>query len=221
MAVVRTVLPRKGIIQPKHGDSYEVDLDQNWLALDNLLQDAADVQAAVAAAGTAQTLVQDLGWSGVISGFVLSTSATLKPGLTAGVLYAQGNRYAPTAAPNLGSAPPSQTSCLFYNGPTGFYYQTSPVGATAGDALIGQVVTSATAVTAVTPGTKLWGFLSLTPSAPGNFTVQHLLGRAPRGALVYMTAGGAVWFQSPTMWDGTNLYLVSSAAGLIAKVQVW
>ena len=27
MAIVRTVLPRKGIIQPRHGDSYEADLD--------------------------------------------------------------------------------------------------------------------------------------------------------------------------------------------------
>ena len=32
MAVVRTVLPRKGIIQPQHGDNYEADLDANWLA---------------------------------------------------------------------------------------------------------------------------------------------------------------------------------------------
>ena len=49
MAVVRTVLPRKGIIQPQHGDNYEADLDANWLTIDSSLQDAADVQAEVLA----------------------------------------------------------------------------------------------------------------------------------------------------------------------------
>jgi len=29
MAVVRTVLPRKGIIEPQHGANYETDLDTN------------------------------------------------------------------------------------------------------------------------------------------------------------------------------------------------
>jgi hypothetical protein len=36
-----------------------------------------------------------------------------------------------------------------------------------------------------------------------------------------MTSGGAIWFQTPTMWDATNLYLVASAAGATAKVAVW
>lgn len=43
MAVTRTVLPRKGIIQPRHGDNYETDLDANWSTIDSLLQDADDV----------------------------------------------------------------------------------------------------------------------------------------------------------------------------------
>ena len=63
MAIVRTVLPRKGIIQPRHGDSYEADLDTNWSLLDSLLQDSADVQAAVLAAGTVETWLQDRGVS--------------------------------------------------------------------------------------------------------------------------------------------------------------
>ncbi|HET7842462.1 MAG TPA: hypothetical protein VFM21_12690, partial [Terriglobia bacterium] len=68
MAVVRTVLPRKGIIQPQHGDNYEADLDANWLTLDSLLQDTSDIQAAVLTAGTVQGLLQDLGISGVVAG---------------------------------------------------------------------------------------------------------------------------------------------------------
>lgn len=220
MAVNRTVLPRRGIIQPKHGDPYEADLDANWLKIDNIIQDATDVQNAVTAAGTAESLLKDLGWSGIVSGFALSTSATLTPGLTTGVLYAQGKRYAPASAPNPGAAPASATNYLFYSGTTGFYYQASAVGATSGDALIGKVVTNATVVTAVTNSTKLWDFISLTPDAPGNFTVQHCLGRSPKGALVVMTSGGAIWFQS-TSWDGTNLYFVASDAGVTGKVQIW
>jgi hypothetical protein len=220
MAVSRTVLPRKGIIQPRHGDNYEIDLDQNWSTIDSLLQDAADVQNAVAAAGSVQTLLQDLAWSGVVSGFALSTSATLTPGVTPGVLYAQGKRYAPTGAPNPGPAPANQTTYLFYNGTTGFYYQTGAVGATAGDALIGKVTTNATAVTAVEDATKIFAQVSLAPSAAGNFTVAHLLGRTPKCAVIQMTSGGAIWFQSTT-WDGTNLYLVASDAGITGKVQLW
>ncbi len=125
MAVTRTVLPRKGIIQPKHGDNYEADLDQNWLTIDNLLQDAQDVQAAIEAAG--------------------------------------------------GGMSPTE------------------IGAT--------------------------------PSAPGNFIVPHGLGSVPFGAIVCMTSGGAVWFQTngdgSLKWDDTNLYLVASAAGVTARVLVW
>ncbi|MBZ5561701.1 MAG: hypothetical protein LAP13_04710 [Acidobacteriia bacterium] len=125
MAVTRTVLPRKGIIQPKHGDNYEADLDQNWLTIDNLLQDAQDVQAAIGAAG--------------------------------------------------GGMSPTE------------------IGAT--------------------------------PVAPGNFIVPHGLGAVPFGAIICMTSGGAVWFQTngdgSLKWDDTNLYLVASAAGVTARVLVW
>jgi hypothetical protein len=55
----------------------------------------------------------------------------------------------------------------------------------------------------------------------GNFSVHHLLGRAPAGTLIQMTSSGSVWYQSPAMFDNTNLYLVSSDPGVTAKVQIW
>jgi hypothetical protein len=220
MAVVRTVLPRKGIIQPQHGDNYEADLDANWLTLDSSLQDASDVQAAVIAAGTVQALLQDLGISGVTSGLALSTSASLTPGLSSGTLYAQGQRFS-LSSPAPGAAPANSTSFLWYNSTAGFYFNATGVAGTAGDALVGEVVTNLTAVTAVTPATKIFGQISVTSASPGNFSVAHLLGRAPRGAVIRMTSGGAIWFQAPTDLDATNLYLVASDAGVTAKVIVW
>jgi hypothetical protein len=220
MAIVRTVLPRKGIIQPRHGDNYEADIDTNWSLIDSLLQDSADIAAAVLAAGTVEAWLKDRGVCGVVSGFAPSTSASLTPGLANGVLYAQGKRYAPAAAPNPGPAPASSTSYLFYNGTGGFYYNLTGLASTAGDAYLGSVVTNAGSVTAVTPATKLWGFVPLATSAPGNLTVEHSLGRAPQGAVVIMKSGGAIWFQ-PTKWDDANLYLVASSDSLIAEVQLW
>jgi hypothetical protein len=221
MAIVRTVLPRKGIIEPQHGENYESDLDTNWQIIDSLLQDANDVQSAIQAAGVLSPLFTDLGISGVTSGLALSVAATLTPGLTSGALYAQGLRYTASAAPTLGAAPASATSYLWYNSTSGFYYSANPTPNATGDALIGQVVTSATAVTAVTNATKIFGAVSLAPAAPGNFTAQHFLGRAPAGVSVRMTSGGAIWFQSPTDVDGTNLYLVASGAGVTGKVVLW
>lgn len=209
MAVNRTVLPNTGLVQSQHGlTGYEADQDANWALLDNAL--ALSGQQA-----------QDLGLNGVYSGFTLSTSATLVPGLTAGVLYAQGKRYAPTSAPTIAPAPASAANYLFYNSSSGFYYQTSPVGATAGDALIGKVTTSSSAVTAVVQGTKVFGQVSAAPSVPGSFTLQHYLGRTPIAAMIQMTSAGVFWFQLPTMYDATNLYLVASDSGLTAKVLVW
>lgn len=85
--------------------------------------------------------------NGVLSGFALSTSSTLVPGMTSGILIAQATEYAPTSAPTISAAPASATSYLFYNSTSGFYWQASAVPANAGDALIGSVTTSATAVT--------------------------------------------------------------------------
>ena len=220
MAIVRTVLPRKGIIQPKHGDNYEADLDTNWELIDSLMQDAADVQAAVVAAGTVEAWLQDCGLCGVISGFVLSTSANLTPALSVGVLYAQGKRYAPASAPSPGPAPANSTSYLWYNSTSGFYYNLTGSPAATGDAYLGCVITDTTRVTEVTTATKIYSHISVTAPAAGNFTLAHHLGRAPRGALVCMTSGGALWFQS-SMWDSTNLYLVASDGGVTAEVQLW
>lgn len=220
MAVIRTVLPRKGIIQPKHGDNYEADLDSNWLSIDSLMQDANDVQSAIAAVGTVATLLKDLGLSGVISGFGLATSANLVPGLSAGVLYAQGARFAP-ATPAPGAAPASSTSHLWWNSSTGFYYNLTGQAGTAGDAYLGSVTADATHVTAVSTATKIYGQIQATAPAAGNFSLPHRLGRAPIAVLISMTSGGAIWFQSPTDIDGTNLYLVASDVGVTAKVVVW
>ncbi len=212
MAVTRTVLPRKGLIQSQHGlTGYEADQDANWLLLDSRVAFTSDL-------GLAQT--GDLGINGVVSGLALSTASGIVPGLANGILYAQGNRYAPSLAPVPPAAPASSTSYLFYNSTNGFYYQPGSVGTSTGDALIGQVVTSASAVTAVTQATKIYGQVSVASAVPGNFSVPHLLGRAPLGAVIQMTSSGAIWFQV-AMFDGTNLYLVASSSGLTAKVQLW
>lgn len=220
MAVVRTVLPRKGIIQPKHGDNYETDLDTNWQLIDSLLEDAADVQAAVTAAGTLSAWLTDRGISGVISGFDLSTSSNLTPGLSNGVLYAQGKRYAPASAQSPGPAPASSTSYLFYNSTSGFYYNLTGIPTNTGDAYLGNVTADATHVTAVATATKIYAQISVSATSPGNLSVAHKLGRAPKGGLISMTSSGAIWFQ-PAMFDATNLLLTASDAGVTAKVQVW
>jgi hypothetical protein len=213
MAVTRTVLPRKGLIQSQHGlTSYEADQDQNWALLDANVAFMSDLPL---------TPIQQLGFDGLISGFVLSPSSTLVPGIAAGILFAQGVGYAPATAPTLGPAPASQTSYLFYNSVSGFYYQSSAVGAQAGDALVGVVTTSASAVIAVQQATPLYGAVSVAPSAAGNCTVPHLLGRVPLCAIIQMTSGGAIWFQTPTSYDGVNLYLVVSASNVTGRVILW
>jgi hypothetical protein len=208
MAATRTILPRKGLIQSQHGlTGYEADQDTNALLLDSNVAFVSDL------------MFNDLGINGVVSGFTLSASATLTPGLTLGALYAQGQRYAPASAPAVPSAPASATSYLFYNSTNGFYWQASPVGATAGDALIGQAVASASAVTAVTQATKIMGQIALAPGAAGNFTVQHFLGRKPAGVVIQLASNAAIWFQTPA-YDATSLFLSASAAG-IATALVW
>lgn len=210
MAVTRTILPRKGLIQSQHGlTGYEADQDANWALLDANVAFVSDLQFG------------DLGMNGVVSGFTLSVSSTLTPGAAVGVLYAQGLRYAPARPPSLAPAPASATSYLFYNSVSGFYYQASPVGANAGDALVGKITTSASAVTAVAAATRIFGSVSAAASASGNFTVAHLLGRKPVGAIIQMTSSGAIWFQAAAPWDATNLYLAASGTGATALVQVW
>ena len=218
MAIVRTVLPRKGFVQPQHGiTQYESDMDSNMALLDANVAFLSDL------ASVADTLVGDLGLNGLVSGFQLATSNSLYPSLTNGILYANGSRYAPTG-PAPDAAPASATSYLFYqqeNWPSSFYYRSVLAALDPGDAFIGVIITNATQVTNVTQATALFGQIPVAPSAPGNFTVPHLLGRVPIGAHVRMTSPGAIWWQSPTDVDDVNLYLVASDAEVTAKVQVW
>jgi hypothetical protein len=218
MAIVRTVLPRKGFVQPQHGiTQYESDMDGNMAMLDANVAFLSDL------ASVADTLVSDLGLNGLVSGFQLATSNSLYPSVTNGILYANGSRYAPTD-PTLDAAPANSTSYLFYqqeNWPSSYYYRSVLAALDPGDAFLGVIVTNGTQVTSVTQATSLFGQIPVAPSAPGNFTVPHLLGRVPIGAHVRMTSPGAIWWQSPTDVDGVNLYLVASDAGVTAKVQVW
>jgi len=207
MAATRTVLSPTGLIQPQHGlTGYEADMDQNMALLNALLPASGQVAS-------------DAGFNGVYSGLTLSTSASLTPGLTAGVLYAQGQRINLVSPVNPGPAPASDTNYLFYNSLIGFYYQSSAVGAP-GDALIGKVTTSPTAVTAVVQATKVFGLVDLAPADAGDFTVAHLFGRAPTAVILRLTSAGAIWFQS-TNFDDTNLYLTASAGSLTGKAQVF
>lgn len=58
-------------------------------------------------------------------------------------------------------------------------------------------------------------------TAPGNYTVAHGLVTTPSAVTFEMTSGGQIWFQSPTRYDGTNLYLVASDAGLTGFAMCW
>src|SRR5208282_1369677 len=183
MAIVRTVLPRKGLVQPQHGiTQYESDMDGNMALLDANVAFLSDL------ASVADTLVSDLGLNGLVSGFQLATSNSLYPSVTNGILYANGSRYAPTD-PTLDAAPANSTSYLFYqqeNWPSSYYYRSVLAALDPGDAFIGVIVTNGTQVTSVTQATRLFSQILAAPSAPGNFTVPHLLGRTPIGAHVRM-----------------------------------
>jgi len=209
MAAIRTVLPRKGFVQPQHGlTGYEADQDANWLLLDQKVAFVSDLQ------------FPDFNMNGLVSGWTLGTGAGLTPTLATGILYSNGNRYAPGSAPTLPAAGANTTNYLWYNTTTGFYYTTVLAPTNLGDALLGIVATGASSVTSVTSATKMYGQVTVSPGAPGNFTQGHVLGRTPLGAVIQMTSPGAIWFQT-TMFDSTSLYLVASEAGVTGKVQVW
>lgn len=59
--------------------------------------------------------------------------------------------------------------------------------------------------------------IALAPSVGGNFTVAHGLGTTPNAVVVSMTSSGAIWLQSPTGFDATNLYLTASDGPLTAN----
>ena len=84
----------------------------------------------------------------VVSGFALSTTNILTPGLTPGILYTQGQLYQTTLPPTVPAMPASSTQQLFCN-PQGQLYYSPQTAWTPGDALIGSLVSSATAITQV------------------------------------------------------------------------
>ncbi len=88
--------------------------------------------------------------AGVVSGWVLSPGVGLAPGITRGVLFAQGAIYRPAVAPGLPAAPASAQSWLFFNTFSGFYWAAAPVAVSEGDAgPLGWVVTDGSSVIAV------------------------------------------------------------------------
>src|SRR5260370_5644900 len=173
MAVTRTVLPRKGLIQSQHGlTGYEGDQDGNWLLLDQKVAFVADL------------LFPDFNINGVASGFTLGLGSGLTPSVSSGILYANGSRYAPSSSPTLGAANSNTTNYLWYNTATGFYFTTVLAPNSAGDAFMGILNTAVSAVTSVSQSTKIFGQVSVTPGAPGNFSQGHLLGRTPVSAII-------------------------------------
>lgn len=89
---------------------------------------------------------------------------------------------------------------------TNLYLVASEAGVT-GKAVVLYSATSSLAVTEV----------ALAPSVPGNFTVAHGLGVTPASAAIQMDSGGQIWFQSPTRFDATNLYLVASDGSITGR----
>jgi hypothetical protein len=217
MAIIRTVLARKGFIQSQHGlNGYEADDDANMLLADSNVAFVSDLPSNGPAPG-------DLSLSGLTTGALLSTAPTLAPQISALTLYANGQRYSNPEEQTLPAAPPNTTSHLFYTtiAPRGWYYQPTPTPTHAGDAYAGSVTTNATAVTTTTPATLTYGRVHITAPSAGNFTWPHRLGRTPNGALLRPTSAPAIWWQAPTDRDAQYLYLTAAAEGATATVQVW
>lgn len=62
--------------------------------------------------------------------------------------------------------------------------------------------------------------VALAPSAGGDFTVAHGLGREPTEVIIRMTSGGNIWLQA-VPYDSTNLYLTASDGGITGVAEVW
>lgn len=63
--------------------------------------------------------------------------------------------------------------------------------------------------------------IALAPGAAGNFQLAHGLGKTPVAMIIRMTSAGAIWEQSPTPYDATDIYLVASDAGITGVAEVW
>jgi hypothetical protein len=62
--------------------------------------------------------------------------------------------------------------------------------------------------------------LGVTSTAPGAFSVPHFLTATPSRVEVLMISSGSIWAQTPA-FDGANVYLEASDAGVIAKILVY
>ena len=62
--------------------------------------------------------------------------------------------------------------------------------------------------------------LGVTPGAPGAFSLPHGLSSPPSRIEILMISAGAIWVQTPA-FDGTNIYLEASDAGVMAKILVY
>jgi hypothetical protein len=60
--------------------------------------------------------------------------------------------------------------------------------------------------------------VTISSSTVGTFTLAHGLPKIPISVNIQMTSGGLIWFQSGTLFDATNLYLVASDSGLSATL---
>jgi hypothetical protein len=155
-------------------------------ALANAINEAADALAIATTSGGTLTLTarQNTGAAIPISA---STSAypynavqtlyeltgnELVPGITLGVLFAQGEMYMPAEAPTLPAAPASQQSWLYYNSGTGWYWSGSSTPNTSSDACVGWVVTTTTAIVAVSSRRIGTGAeAGIVPAGPGAIAI--------------------------------------------------
>lgn len=62
--------------------------------------------------------------------------------------------------------------------------------------------------------------LGVSSVVPGNLSVAHGLAAVPSRIEILMISAGSIWAQSPA-FDGTNVYLTASDAGVIAKILVY
>jgi hypothetical protein len=176
--------------------------------------------------------------NGTTGGHNLIVQVTGAPGTTASVpasaglveLYSDGTN---VAALTGGSGSAGTVTSVALTMPAEFSVAGSPI-ATAGTLAVTRVSQSANKVLASPDGSS--GVMSpralapldlpspteinLAPGADGNFQVAHGLSGTPRLALIQMTSGGAIWFQS-TRYDATNIYLVASDASVTGKAEVW
>lgn len=91
-------------------------------------------------------------------------------------------------------------------GPTGPTGVTGPTGAT------GPIGPSSTPAANLTLGPT---------TAGGPLTVPHGLSSVPLYVIFIPTSSGTFWFQSPTTWDDTNLFLVASDVDVKATALVF